>query len=250
MFQELEPRRMFAITTGILGAEPTPATTGPSNPAILVNSGSVTVSGSLSPSAPRIVLKNLNITGELDINASNVLVQNVRVNANGGPFCVKVMAGTVGTVLQHGELYGAAVAGVSGNNCVLQYFNIHNNADGCDVGDTITTSPQTTIQYSLISNNSGNAVSVVPGSTKINLFCDDLVAVPGAAAVQLNGNGSTVSIDGTWLDGGLYTINNAGTNNLTVVNSFFGRDDANGLLLGSAFWSHNEFYDDGSVANP
>lgn len=239
LIQELESRNLFAITTGILGPEPTPASTGPSNPAILVNSGSVTAS------TPNAVLRNLNITGELDINASHVTVQNFRVNANGGQFAIKVAPGVVGTVFQHAEVFGATVAGVTGANYVAQYFNVHNNVDGFDVGGT------STIQYSLVNNNTGNAVSISPASARVNLFCDDLVAAPTTASVLFNGNGSTAEVDGTWLDGGLYTLNNAGTNNLIVANSFFGRDDSSGLLFGSAsLWTHNEFYDDGSVANP
>ena len=246
LIEKLEDRSMLSggpITTGIYGPIPGPTNTGPSNPALLVNHvGNVTLG------TPNAVVKNMKVTGgTLIVTASHVTIQNLYVDAGGNPFCIQVMPGVVGTVIQHGELLNASVAGTTGPNWVEQFMNIH-----AMTGDGALASGNSTLQTSWVHDVATNGIEIAAASTRVNVFGDNII-MPSTSnsCVFENGRGSTTYINGSWLDGGVYTINISGMNTMSVTSNYFGRTAGSGLIFGTAnVWANNVYADDGSLATP
>jgi hypothetical protein len=93
---------------------PSAATTGVKNERKLKKSGSVTADRDGQ------VVENLDITGEINITASNVVVRNVRVSASDGDWVVIIRPGAENVTIKDSEIMSPAGATVD-NACI---FNI------------------------------------------------------------------------------------------------------------------------------
>jgi hypothetical protein len=104
--------------------------TGPSRPAALIPSGSLTIT------TDGTVLENLDITGAVAIDADNVTIRNFRINTT-SPYGINVANGHRGILLEDGEIYGMTSAGILGVGFTARRLHIHDGGgDGLKVQGT------------------------------------------------------------------------------------------------------------------
>jgi hypothetical protein len=217
--------------------------TGPSKPELLVKSGPLMIE------TDGAVYENIDVTGDLWIDADNVTIRNFRINANGESYGINVLEGHRGVVLEDGEIFGMTSAGVLGVGLTARRLHIHDSSgDGMKIQgeggpslvescfiEKLGTDPEAhadgnqTRGGSNITFRYNNIYMPAPGTPKY----------PGSpyksnSAFFLQLDVSNFVIEHNWLTGGNYTIyciTNGG--GVSVRNNIFGRENG-GLPEGSA----------------
>ena len=91
-------------------------------------------SGSITVTTPGTIIENLDITGSITIDASNVTVRNVRVRSNGAKYLINIVSsgGHRGIVIEDCELDGRdqSTQAVVHAGYTIRRCNIHNTEDG------------------------------------------------------------------------------------------------------------------------
>ena len=98
-------------------------------------------SGSISVTTPGTIIENLDITGSITIDASNVTVRNVRVRGNGAKYLINIESsgGHRGIVIEDVELNGNGIAtqGIVHGGYTARRVNIHGTEDGIRAGSNV-----------------------------------------------------------------------------------------------------------------
>ena len=93
--------------------------TGPSNP------GALSPSGSLMITTDGAVYENLDVNGDIYIDADNVTIRNFRIRAGGASYGMKVFDGHSGVVIEDGEITGFGSAGILGVGYTASRLHVH-----------------------------------------------------------------------------------------------------------------------------
>jgi hypothetical protein len=111
-------------------AWPDAGSTGLRDPGLLKPSGSVTVTTNGA------VIENLDIKGQIIINANNVTVRNVRVTSNGEKYLITIATGRSGIVIEDAELNGRRITthGIVGGGYTARRVNMYAVGDGFRAG--------------------------------------------------------------------------------------------------------------------
>ena len=256
--------------------------TGPNDLGALVASGDidVTTNGAL--------IENVDVTGNIDIEADNVTLRNFRVDCDGSLYGVRVRDGADNVTVQDGEIWNCDSAGVyaKGTNGLFTKLYVHDmESDGLKTdgdGNTVSWSYLTRLGAGEGSHADGNqSVSGTNNTFEYNNFYMPKSGTPGhdnepatsdptylypgppwrSNATFIMHSGTSAIIRNNWLTGGNYTIyGNPGT---TVRNNIFGRENADHPSLSSCTncngssrlcngpfddWSGNVWEDDGTEA--
>jgi hypothetical protein len=235
------------------GGRPGSGNTGPTNASILKSSGSITIK------TPGAVLENLNITGSITIAADSVVIRNFRVRAT-GPFCINVLDGNGGVIIEDGDLDGAGTTSalIAGGGFTARRLNLHGSAaDGVNPKGDVTLDRCWIHQIGLNPASHADGVQITSGAhfSFTGNFFDlpvDQAGTSSNSAVFLKEDSGTISdvtIDRNWLNGGNYTIYSIQIGSCRVTNNLFGRDYRFGLLSadGSVTWTNNRWIDTGAT---
>ena len=234
--------------------------TGPNAPDALKPSGSLTISTNGA------VLEDLDITGDITIDANNVTIRNFRINATAF-YGITVVEGHNGVLLEDGEIHGMSSAAILGVGFTARRLHIHDGAgDGIKAqgtgGPTIVESCfieklGTGADAHADGNQTRGGSNITFRYNNIYLPSPGTPNYPGApyksnAAFMLELEISNFVIERNWLNGGNYTIYSPG--GVSVRDNFFGRDNG-GLSEGNEAlrirtgtfeqWSGNVWEDSG-----
>jgi hypothetical protein len=217
--------------------------TGPRQPELLVPSGPLMIE------SDGALYENIDVTGDVWIDADDVTIRNFRINANGESYGVNVLEGHHGVLLEDGEIFGMTSAGVLGVGLTARRLHIHDSyGDGMKIqgegGPTLVEScfieklgaaPEAhadgnqTRGGSNITFRYNNIYMPAPGTPK---YPGQPYKSNSAFFLQLDV--SNFVIEHNWLTGGNYTIyciTNGG--GVSVRNNVFGRENG-GLPEGNA----------------
>ena len=238
--------------------------TGPSNPAALTPSASLTIK------TDGAVLENLDITGRVKIEASNVTLRNFRIDATGTSYGILIEDGHGGILLEDGEIFNMKSSGILAySDFTARRLHIHDSgADGLKVQGG---SGPTVIESCFIEKLGRNPTAHADGNqtrggSSITFRYNNIyMPYPGTpnypgepyksnATFMLELDISKFVIEHNWLTGGNYTIYCPSKGGVTVRNNVFGRDNA-GLPAGKDAlriragncdqWSGNRWEDTG-----
>ncbi len=211
--------------------------TGPSNP------GALTPSGSLMITTDGAVYENLDVNGDIWIDADNVTIRNFRINAGGASYGMKVFDGHSGVVIEDGEITGFGSAGILGVGYTASRLHVHTS--GGDAFKIQGVGGPTVLQTSFVekfglvngvdhsdavqSNDSTLTTSNVT-IRRNNFYMPNGIGYYPNANFMLQQALSNWVIEENWLDGGTYTVYCYDyTTQVTVRNNFFGRSSLYGL---------------------
>ena len=221
------------------GQKPGPHNTGPSDPSLLVPSGTITAD------VDGMVIENVDVNGIIRIEANNVTIRNFRINAGGNSYGIHCTFGTyTGTVMEDGEIYNVDSSALIGRNFTARRLNIHHSG-----GDGIKAEGNVLVEGCWIHHLGMNPGAHADGDQTRNgsniVFRGNNIDMPeGLTGFRTNaafiiqdetGPVSNFLIEGNWLNGGNYTIMLAneqygGPSNITILNNRFGRDYRYGTL--------------------
>jgi hypothetical protein len=218
-------------------AKPDATNTGPINLSILKPIYSTTIT------KDNTILENFTLTGNIDVNAKNVIIRNFKIIATGS-FCIRV-GDTGSALIQDGSLDGGGTtaANITGPNFTAQKLNVFNAGsdgftakdntviDSCYIHDlgVLSTAHADGVQVShatnvTITNNNFNVLKSTGHKSNSSVF---IKADFGPI--------SNVLVQGNWLDGGNYTVYSydVGSNlvtNTIIKDNVFGRSAQYGQL--------------------
>ena len=210
--------------------------TGPRNPAALVRSGALMIT------KDGAIHENIDVTGDIWIDADNVTIRNFRINAAGEYYGIKVLDGHRGILLEDGEVFGMMSAGILGLGYTARRLHVHDSSGDGLKAEGEATGP-TVIEYSFIEklgtgddahadgNQTRGGSNITFRYNYIFLPAPGTPKYPGApyksnAAFMLELRISNFVIEHNWLTGGSYTIY-CGTDDggVMVRNNIFGREN-------------------------
>lgn len=228
----------------IPGCPPAPENVGPSEPAELRPSGPITVT------EDNTVIENVDVTGDIEINASNVTVRNFRVTDDGywGIF----VRGGSNIIIEDGEIDGqnAMDDAVRGANYTARRLYIHNlggDAFKADGNNVIECNHITAIGQG--SGAHGDGVQMqVDGNIVIRQNNFDLTTGSLTACVFPSGIGPVrgpVYVQDNRMNGGAYIV--YCSDQLHLTGNTFGPDYSFGPVTGSCReWVDNTWESDGT----
>jgi hypothetical protein len=209
------------------------------------------------------VYENLNVNGDIYIDADNVTIRNFRINAAGGSYAIKVFDGHRGVVIEDGEITGFRSAGILGVGYTASRLHVHTS--GGDAFKIQGTGGPTVLQDSFVekfglvdgvdhsdavqSNDSTLTTSNVT-IRRNNFYMPYGIGYYPNANFMLQQSLSNWVIENNWLVGGTYTVYCYDyTTQVTVRNNYFG----DGALYGPKApqrpckqWSGNTWEDTGA----
>ena len=229
--------------------------TGPSDPAALVASGAkmITTDG--------VVLENIDVRGDIWIDADDVTVRNFRIDASGMSYGINVLDGHSGVVIEDGEIYNMSSAAILGTGFTARRLHIHDSSGDAIKAQGSSTGP-TLVEYCFIEKlGSGSEAHADGDQTRggsditfrynnIFLPAPGKPGYPGApyktnAAFMLQLDISNFVIENNWLNGGNYTIY-CQSSGIYVRNNIFGTSYEFGPVDGNCTeWSGNVREDTG-----
>jgi hypothetical protein len=236
-------------------AKPTEMNTGPTDPTVLVASGSITVN------TPGAVIQNVDVTGTITINASNVTLQNFRVNSSGS-YDIVVGANATNVVIQDGELTGSHIAGIYGPGYTARRLHIHETGgDGMKPWSNVVidscyfhnlgTDPGS--HADAIQESGGHNLTIINNNFDVPEYTDQATGKTylSNSAIFIHSFFEpvyNVTVKGNWINGGnfsIYSIDAAtGYGNplgVVIMNNKFGEDDNFGVrnTMGNVVWVGN-----------
>jgi hypothetical protein len=233
----------------VVGEKPGPGNTGPSNPSLLQPRSGMTITQAGA------IIENVDITGTVDIRASNVTLRNFRINTNGGFYGIKATSGATGILLEDGEVFNAQSSNIYGGGFTARRLNVHDSG-----GDGFKATGNVVVEDSWIHHlgKSDGAHADGNQSRKGDNFifrrnnCDMPTTDPAPYKTnacfmlqEADGPLTRFLIEDNWLNGGNFTIYCAG--DTTVRNNRFGRNYRYGVKNGCSNWSGNVWEDTGAA---
>jgi hypothetical protein len=232
----MDPARAARVRAEKDPKRPSAHNTGPYNRKALVPSEAlmITTNGA--------VHENIDVKGDIWIDADNVTIRNFRVNAAGEYYGIKVLDGHRGVLLEDGEIHGMTSAGVLGVGYTARRLYIHDSSGDGLKAEGDATGP-TVVEYCFIEklgsgeeahadgNQTRGGANITFRYNNIFLPAPGTPKYPGPpyksnAAFMLELGISNFTIEHNWLNGGNYTIY-CGTDDggVSVRNNTFGRDN-------------------------
>jgi hypothetical protein len=202
-------------------ARPWAHNTGPVNPGALVPSGdlSITTDGA--------VYENLDISGYVHIDASNVTIRNFRIDGSFSEiYGINIAPGNSGIVFEDGEIFNTG-NGIRGLGYTARRLYIHDNTSDAFRPEGVAGSGPTLVEYCFVEKMGLSADAhadalqvsgVSAGSYDVTLQYNNLyMPAPGSpghpgdaskasSVIFLARTVSNYVIQNNWLDGGGYTI--------------------------------------------
>lgn len=227
--------------------------TGVPSGATLTNSGSITVNTNGA------IIQNLNITGQIVINANNVTIRRVRITS--GDYYPIDYSGHTGLTVEDSEILGTSssvTAGLSFSDYTAKRVIVTGCADGFKANENVLIEDCYVYGLAVGQDTHNDGVQTTGGSNvTVRHSTFKLGDDTGVSAVFQFGNewGTNTNwrIENCLIDGGGWSINaspDAEDNpNTTIINNRFTRRAGYGVGgVGGATWSGNYFDNDGSIA--
>ena len=211
------------------------------------------------------VYENVDVKGDIWIDADDVTIRNFRIDATGELYGINVLDGHRGILLEDGEIHGMDGAAVLGLGYTARRLYIHDSSgDGMKAQGEAKGS--TLVEHCFIEklgkgegahadgNQTIDGANITFRYNSIDMPDEGAARWPGPpykanAAFMLSGDISNFVIESNWLNGGTYTVycydNDAG---VVVRNNVFGRDalyGANAPQKPCKEWTGNVWEDTG-----
>ena len=241
--------------------------TGPSNP------GALRPSGSLSITTDGAVYENLDISGDVWIDANNVTIRNFRINGGSSSFYgINIASGKRGIVLEDGEILRTG-NGIRGLGYTARRLHIHDNNDDGLRPEGVPGSGPTLVEHCFIEKmglsdgahaDALQVSGVSDGSYDVTLQNNNFY-MPAPGSPEHPGDASKASaviflakpvsnylIQNNWMDGGGYTVYCGGnTGDVLWRNNTFGTNYDYAAVTGTCQnWSGNVWEDTGAPVPP
>ncbi len=242
------------INNPYLGGYPDETNTGVPAGTTLTDSGSLTITTNGA------VVQNLNISGAITVNASNVTIRNCRITS-GDYYPIRWDSGEhTGLLVEDSEIIGtssAVTAGLSFDNYTARRVFVTGAADGFKANSDVLIEDCYVTGLWVTQDSHNDGVQATGGSNvtlRHNTF--KLGGQSGVSAVVQIGNewgtNSNWLIEDNLMDGGGWSINasnNPAQNpNFHIINNRFTRRAGYGPGgVGGATWSGNIWDDDGTT---
>ncbi len=183
-----------------------------------------------------VTYENFELEGTIKIDADNVTLRNFRID--GGHYGVDVAGGHSGILIEDGEIYGIASAGILGVGFTGRRLYVHDSdGDGLKVQGS---GGPTLVEASFIEKLGRGAEAHADGNqtrggANITFRCNNIyMPYPGTmgypgdpyksnATFMLQLDIENFVIEDNWLVGGNYTIYSSG--GASVINNRFGREN-------------------------
>lgn len=220
-----------------LGSKPGPSNTGATGP--------LQASGGFTIKTAGAIIKDLEITGCLNVDADNVRIQNVRINCNSF-YGIRIVSDRTGTVIEDVEIYGMRSAGVFGSDFTLRRANIHDSGnDAVKPGRNVVIENSWFHRLGSLPDAHADGVQMVSGGNVIirannfdmPYFLSDFRNSQCMIIQTNNGPIDNVLIEKNWLNGGGYCVQindkgngYGGPTNVRIIDNQFGRDCQFGIL--------------------
>jgi len=212
---------------------------GPNNTGFQLNPKVVVQSDSIKVTEDGAVLKDIDLTGCIDIAANNVVLQNIRINCS-GLYGIHMNSGFENLLIEDVEIFGPLSSGILGSHFTVRRANIHDSgSDAVKAGSNV-----------LIENSWMHKLGTKPMSHSdgVQMVKGDNVVIRGnnidmphflsgytnsqCMIIQTNiGTIDNILIEGNWLNGGGYCvqINDKGNGygpptNVRIIDNKFGPD--------------------------
>jgi hypothetical protein len=242
-----------------VSAFPDATNTGPTNPSILVPSGSITVTTNGA------IIQNVAVTGGINIEANNVTIRNFVIYPSGVD-AIRIYPGFSNALVEDGEIAGSGTTdtdGIDFANYTALRLNVHNLTDGFKANGNATIEDCYIHDLNAILVNGSythNDGIQDDGGNNIVVEHNNIQrAGVGNSCLQIKcdlGGIDNFLIENNLLNGGNYSIYvNTGADgtptNVTIADNLFGRNYIYGLssLQGSVVWTNNE-WDDTNLPAP
>jgi hypothetical protein len=210
--------------------KPGPTTTGVPAGTVLKPSGTVTVD------QDGAVIEDLDITGEIMVNADNVTIRRVKITS-GDYYPIRYDDPHRGLVIEDSEIIGTSddvTAAVSFAHYTARRVNVHGGADGFKADEDVLI--EDCFIHDLRNGDGQHNDGVQSTGGKGVTLRHNVISGASNAAVQTGDEGAATEdllIECSWLSGGGYTLNIRGTGatvpkNTRILNNRFGRDSAYG----------------------
>jgi hypothetical protein len=185
-------------------------------------SGSVTVDGDGT------VIDGLDVTGCIDVRASNVVIRNTRVRYTGGcgSDVVRLAAGAGNLVVQDSDLDGQShpdcAASVGSSDYTLVRVDMHHCSDGPRVSETATVVVRDSYIHELsnLSGDHGDGIQCYRGTGPMTIAHNTIQGGSNAAFMTADYCSGALRFDGNLLLGGGYSLR-LYDNSATVTNNVF-----------------------------
>ncbi len=207
------------------------------------NPGALNPSESLTVTTDGAVLKDLDISGGITINANDVTIGNFRIDATGRSYGINIVDGHSGILIEDGEITGFGSAGILGVGYTGTRLHVHTSGGDAfkiqGVGGPTILEDSFVEKFGLVdgvdhsdavqSNDSTLTTSNVT-IRRNNFYMPAGIGYYPNANFMLQQALSNWVIEENWLNGGTYTVYCYDyTTQVTVRNNFFGRDALFGL---------------------
>ncbi len=239
------------INNPSLGGYPDLTNTGVPAGTTLTNSGSITIN------TDGAIIQDLNISGQIVVNADNVTIRRVRVTS--GDYYPIDYTNHTGLLIEDSEVIGLSsnvTAGLSFDNYTARRVYLTGAADGFKANANVLIEDCYVNQLAIGQDTHNDGVQTTGGSNvtlRHNTF--KLGDQSGVSAVVQAGNewGDNTDwvIENNLMDGGGWTINASGNRNINfqILNNRFTRRAGYGVgYVQGSTWSGNIYDDDGSAA--
>lgn len=262
------PLRQARLESYEKPTRPTAENTGPYDEAALKASEALMIT------TDGAVYENLEVKGDIWIDADDVTIRNFRIDAAGEYYGIKVVDGHEGVVIEDGEIFGMTSAGVLGVGLTARRLHVHDSSGDGFKAEGESPAP-TLIEFCFVEklgtgedahadgNQTRGGANITFRYNNFFLPSPGTPNYPGApyksnAAFMLELGISNFIIERNWLNGGSYTIycgSDAG--GVSVRNNVFGRDndglpegkEAGHLVSGECDeWAGNVWEDTGNPA--
>lgn len=224
----------------------------------------LTPSGSMSITVAGTIIDKMNITGNVEVRAANVVIKNSKISDK-GYWPVRVFSGASLTI-EATEIVGAsnseAAIGIdSGGTYSASLLDVHGSADGLRAGSGVVIENCYIHDLSVVSGVTHNDGIQMLSGTNVrisNNYIDVKNGCNSAIIIQTDSGAiSDVTISSNYLNGGGYTIfSRKGSEGsiptgIVITGNRFGRSYQYGLLSadGTPTWSGNVWNDNGASAS-
>lgn len=225
----------------------------------------LTHSGSLTITVDGTVVDGLNVTGEITVNADNVIIRNSLIQSATRLSPIMVMAGSTGVLIEHVEVDNLNSRGIGvnfkpGSSGTVRFANIHSGEDGIRIS-----SSNVTIEYcyvhDLFRTPEGHHDSIqIRAGDNIVIRHNNLQAYvrqtkdPMNASLQIGSLAtkdriSNLLVESNLMNGGNFTINGGkdGVESAIYRGNRFGRDfryGVRGNMTKTSLWDASNVWDD------
>lgn len=232
--------------------------TGPSDPNALTSSGTTTIT------TDGAVVENIDLTGLLKIDASDVTVRNFRIRAT-SHYGLQIESGSRNVLVEDGEILGAGSSNVyvmpgADKVTIRRLWSHDSNSDHLKFEGTNLLVESSFFEKACADGEGHcDGVQSKDGQDAVFRYNTFYFPVPGTpdypgapykcnTPFQIEDSAGGFVVDSNWVNGGNYSFNCKQSGTVSVINNVIGRSYKYGAKAGTCTeWSNNRWEDTGDL---